>query len=135
MENRKIPALIALSGIIVGIVVFFGLGDDETADNPTETTQKATMPAEPEVPEIEIKGGKPVGGVQEIEVVEGDELRVDVTTDAPDELHLHGFDLYLDIVPGKTNELVVEEADIGGVLELESHTTGVVLAEISVVPN
>ena len=51
-----------------------------------------------------------------------------------DELHLHAYDVYLDIVPGKTNELVVENADIEGVIELESHSTGALLAEISVVP-
>ncbi len=159
MENRKIPALIALAGVVIAIVVFFAIGDSDTADEATETTpsaqtsgpadgeggsgadpkpekpEKPKEPAEPEVPKIEIKDGEPVGGVQEIEVSEGDELRVDITTDTADELHLHGFDVYLDIVPGKANELVVENADIGGVLELESHSTGVVIAEISVVPS
>ncbi|MDQ2676674.1 MAG: hypothetical protein M3Y34_07670 [Actinomycetota bacterium] len=156
MENRKVPALIALTGIVVAIVVFLFVANDDTADQESETTQQAeTNPpmddepekdqekdpdrqpqdtAEPEVPRIEIRNGEPVGGVQEIEVTEGDELRIDITTDAPDELHLHSYDVYLDIVPGKTNQLVVEKADIGGVVELESHSTGALLAEISVVP-
>ncbi len=150
------PALIALTGIVVAIVVFLFVANDDTADQESETTQQAeTNPpmddepekdqekdpdrqpqdtAEPEVPRIEIRNGEPVGGVQEIEVTEGDELRIDITTDAPDELHLHSYDVYLDIVPGKTNQLVVEKADIGGVVELESHSTGALLAEISVVP-
>lgn len=157
MENRKIPALIALAGVIVVIVVFFAFGDDDTSENtelsgqpetsatesvangdedkPEKPKKKADKPAEPEVPSIEIEDGEPVGGVQEIEVTRGDELRVNITTDAADELHLHGFDVYLDIVPGKTNELVVDNADIDGILELESHSTGALLAEISVVPD
>ena len=158
MENRKIPALIALAGIAIAVIVFLFVANDDTADQETETTtpaetqatvpedepantgggdkekQKPEKPDEPAVPKLEIRNGAPVGGPLEVEVTEGDELRIDVTTDAPDELHLHSYDVYLDIQPGKTNELVVEKADIGGVFELESHTTGALLAEISVVP-
>lgn len=159
MQNRKIPALIALAGVVIAVVVFFAFGDDDTSEQDTETTkqgqfepgvevvtgggnggktdkpEKPKEPAEPEIPQIEIQGGEPVGGVKEIEVTEGSELRVEITTDTADELHFHGFDVYLDIEPGKTNELVVENADIGGIHELESHTTGALLAEVSVVPD
>ena len=157
MENRKIPALIALAGVVIAVVVFLFVANDDTADQETETTtpaetqatvpedepgntggddkkQKPEKPEEPAVPELDIRNGAPVGGPLEVEVTEGDELRIDITTDAPDELHLHSYDVYLDIQPGKTNQLVVENADIGGVFELESHTTGALLAEISVVP-
>ncbi len=157
MENRKIPALIALTGIVIAVVVFLFVANDDTADQESETTQQAETstadtddsekpekpkksvdepkePAEPAVPELEIREGAPVGGTLEVEVVEGDELRIDITTDAADELHLHSYDVYLDIEPGQDNELLVENADIGGVFELESHSTGALLAEISVVP-
>lgn len=155
MENRKLPALIAVAGIVIAVAVWLFIASDDTADQESEPTQaaetttpvdegqdkpekdkpeKPEKPAESAVPEIEIQNGEPVGGVAEIEVTEGDELRVNITTDAADELHLHSYDVYLDIVPGKTNELVVESADIGGVFELESHSTGALIAEISVVP-
>ena len=151
MENRKVPALLALVGVVVAVVVFLFVADDDTADRESETTTPQAQqdpadpqdkggkadppkPPEPEVPELEIRQGEPVGGPLEVEVTEGEELRIDITTDAPDELHLHSYDVYLDIVPGKTNELVVAKADIGGVIELESHSTGALLAEISVVP-
>ena len=160
MENRKIPALIALAGIVIAVIVVLFVANDDTADQGTETTAPAETqatepedepgdtggddekqkpdnpekPEEPAVPQLEIRDGAPVGGPLEVEVTEGDELRIDITTDAPDELHLHSYDVYLDIQPGKINELVVESADIGGVFELESHTTGALLAEISVVP-
>ena len=158
MENRKIPALIALAGIVIAVVVFLFVADDDTADQESETTQQTETetvpedpgngqdepekepkepqePAEPQAPKLEIRDGAPVGGPLEVEVTVGEELRIDITTDAPDELHLHTYDVYLDIVPGKTNELVVENADIEGVIELESHSTGALLAEISVVPD
>jgi hypothetical protein len=155
MENRKIPALIALAGIVIAVIVFLFIANDDTDDQESEAApqaqastttpedsgddeepekEKPEKPAEPDVPQLEIQNGEPVGGVLELEVTAGDELRIDITTDAADELHLHSYDVYLDIVPGETNELVVENADIEGVIELESHSTGALLAEISVVP-
>ena len=155
MENRKIPALFALAGIVIAVIVFFFVANDDTADQESETTQTAATstttdetgddkdepdeqkpekPAEPRCLSSRSAMARRSVASLEVEVTEGDELRIDVTTDAPDELHLHTYDVYLDVVPGKTNELVVESADIGGVFELESHTTGALLAEISVVP-
>jgi hypothetical protein len=155
MENRKIPALIALADIVIAVIVFLFIANDDTDDQESEAApqaqastttpedsgddeepekEKPEKPAEPDVPQLEIQNGEPVGGVLELEVTAGDELRIDITTDAADELHLHSYDVYLDIVPGETNELVVENADIEGVIELESHSTGALLAEISVVP-
>ena len=85
------------------------------------------------MPVVEVEGGEPVGGVQELEFESGEEARFEVVTDAADELHFHGYDLYIDVGPGKPNELKFD-ADIEGLFELESHTTGELLAEVSVVP-
>ena len=98
MENRKIPALIALAGIVIAVVVFFFVANDDTADQETETTQTAATstttdetgddedepdkekpekPAEPEVPQIEIQDGEPVGGALEFEVARATNIRFD----------------------------------------------------------
>jgi hypothetical protein len=82
---------------------------------------------------VEVRDGKPVGGVQELEFESGEEARFEVVADAADELHFHGYDLYIDVGPGKPTE-VKFDADIEGLFELESHTTGELLAEVSVVP-
>jgi hypothetical protein len=153
MDSRRVPALIALVGVIVAVGLFLLLKDD-TADEDSVTTppaqtansdgsssgdqgkqpEKEPKPDEPEVPVVEIEGGTPVGGVQELEFESGEEARFEVVTDAADELHFHGYDLYFDVQPGKPNELSFD-ADIEGLFELESHTTGELLAEISVVPD
>lgn len=156
MESRKVPALIALAGVVVAVALFLVLKSD-TADKDTELSgdsavQGQTQPTgepdaggggskpdpkpepKPEIPTIEIKDGEPVGGVQEIEILSGSEGAFKVTSDVDDELHFHGYDAYIDLVAGKPKEFSFK-ADIEGLFELESHTTGVVLAEISVVPN
>jgi hypothetical protein len=153
MSSRKLPALFALVGVVLAVVLFLVLKDD-TADEDTtvattttETTaetgedegqaqekpEKPEKPEEPALPLVEIRNGEPVGGVQELEFKSGEEARFEVETDAADELHFHGYDLYVDVTPGKPTE-VKFDADIEGLFELESHSTGTLLAEISVVP-
>lgn len=150
MDSRRVPALIALVGVIVAVALFLLLKDD-TADE-TSTVQPANnaanpgneqsegqkpdkpeKPPKPELPVVEVKDGKPVGGVQELEFESGEEARFEVIADAADELHFHGYDLYIEVGPGKPTE-VEFDADIEGLFELESHTTGALLAEVSVVP-
>jgi hypothetical protein len=150
MDSRRVPALIALVGVVVAVGLFLLLKDD-TADEtstvpPTNNAanpgseggegrkpDKPEKPPEPELPVVEVKDGKPVGGVQELEFESGEEARFEVVADAADELHFHGYDLYIDVGPGKPTE-VTFDADIEGLFELESHTTGELLAEVSVVP-
>ena len=152
MENRKIPALLALAGVVIAVVVFFFVANDDTADQESETTQTATSTttddtgddeepdkekpekqAEPEVPVIEIEGGQPVGGVAEFEVVEGDNIRFIVRSDEAHEIHLHTYDVAMEVEAGGEVEFDVP-ATIGGVVEAEIEETAVPIAEISVVP-
>ena len=144
-------------GLVLVVVLFVVLsGGDDSSDSPPDgqSTQAASpsggygnpsppqsqapadepsKPEKPDVPVIEIRDGEPVGGVQEIEFESGSEASFAVRSDAADELHFHGYDAYIDVAPGKTVEHEFK-ADIEGLFELESHTTGVVMAEISVVP-
>ena len=142
--TSRVPALFAVLGLVVAIALFLVLKDD-TADEDTTvatTTQGATAgdgkekpanPPKPELPLVEIRGGMPVDGVRELEFESGEEASFEVTADAADELHLHGYDIYVDLAPGRA-EKVRFRADIEGLFELESHTTGEAFAEISVVP-
>ena len=144
-------------GLVLVVVLFVVLsGGDDSGDSAQDeqTTQAASpsggygnpsppqsqapqdeppRPDVPVVPVVEIRDGEPVGGVQEIEFESGSEASFEVRSDAADELHLHGYDAYIDVAPGKTSKYEFK-ADIEGLFELESHTTGVVMAEISVVP-
>lgn len=156
MENRKVPALIALAGVVVAVVLFLVLKDD-TADEDTERPatapsgqqaappagddgeskpekEKQEKPPEPEIAVIEVENGEPVGGAQDLQFSRGEKIEFEVRTDTADELHLHGYDQYYDIAPGKPTEVSLD-ATIEGIFELESHTTGALFAEITVNPS
>ncbi len=153
MSSRKLPALLALAGVVLAIALFLVLKDD-TADEdstvagaPTESATgdaeqtdeekkkpEKSKPKPPEVPVIEIKGGQPVGGVRELEVAKGNEIRFIVKSDVDEEVHLHGYDVSQDVIAGGKVEFKVP-ATIEGVFEVELEHSVVPIAEISVVPS
>jgi hypothetical protein len=97
-------------------------GADETTPAETDAETETTPPAppEPEVTRIRIRGGEVVGGPTEITVTNGDVVRIVVAADAPDDIHLHGYDIEKPAAPGQPARFRVE-ADIEGSFEMESH--------------
>lgn len=124
-----------LVGIAVVVVaaafVIANPGDDEdgasTTASQTETSPTATArsappppPAEPPVTRIELKGHEVVGDVASIEVAKGDQVRLVVTSDQSDDIHIHGYDLEKPVGPGSPARFSFP-ATIEGIFEIESH--------------
>jgi hypothetical protein len=61
-----------------------------------------------------------VGGPAEITVKNGDVVRIVVAADAPDDIHLHGYDIEKPAAPGRPARFRVR-ANIEGSFEMESH--------------
>jgi hypothetical protein len=103
-----------------------------TSGSPTTTVQPTTTaaPVELNLVEIEVSGSTVVGGGK-VAIPLGEEATIRVVSDATDEAHLHGYDLYADLEPGIPAEIVFV-ASIPGVFELELEGSGLLLAEIEV---
>ena len=86
----------------------------------TEADAEPAPPPKPKITRIRLRSGTVVGGVKRAQATTGDTVRILVTSDAPDELHLHGYDMYENVAPGKPARFLFR-ADIEGVFELESH--------------
>jgi FtsP/CotA-like multicopper oxidase with cupredoxin domain len=139
-RNQRIGLLVAAVVVaVVGFVIANPGGDDESggqAAPPTteqamagdETVRQETTPAEPEpvepapppVTRIRIRGGEVVGGPADITVKNGEVVRIVVSADAPDAIHLHGYDIEKPAAPGQPARFRVK-ADIEGSFEMESH--------------
>jgi len=102
-----------------------------TAPSSTSTPSPTTTDHEEEVLEIVLEIGVPVGGVVEIEVGVGDEVKFMVISDQDDELHVHGFDHYIELVANEP-KLVSFVAEAPGVFEVESHRRQRLVAEVIV---
>jgi plastocyanin len=140
-RNQRIGLLLAaLAVAVVAIVVAVasGGGDDEggQAAQTTQTTTQGgsgtqtetdateqpheTVPPEPKVTRIQIRGGKVVGAPADIKVTKGDVVRFVVSADAHDDIHLHGYDIEKPVEPGRPARFTFT-ADIEGIFEIESH--------------
>ena len=84
------------------------------ADDPTATTD-----SRPEI-RIRLRDHRPSGGARRISAKKGELVRIVVESDAPDEIHLHGYDIGRKATPGSPARFSFR-ADIEGAFELESH--------------
>lgn len=136
-------AIIAV-GFVAMILAFVALrpADEETtgstATTPARTTATtattATAP-EPELITVRVRGGEPVGGVQTISARRGDDIRIRVTADAPEEVHLHGYDIEQPVGPGEPALFEIDDANLEGIFEIELHGSGVQIANLRVSPS
>ena len=65
---------------------------------------------------------------KDIRITQGDVLELVFTTDESAELHLHGYDIHLNVEPGAPGVLRVD-AKVAGRYPLESHRFGSAVAE------
>ncbi|HZA90601.1 MAG TPA: hypothetical protein VE401_10235 [Solirubrobacterales bacterium] len=142
MQSRTISAVVVVALIAVAVVLFVVLRDDDgdpdgatTTPAATTTTQQQERKPEPkpQVTTIVVKGGEPVGGVQELSYTRGDEVRFDVEADVAEEVHVHGYDVIEEVAPGKVASFDFP-ADIEGGFEIELEGSHTQIAELTVEP-
>jgi hypothetical protein len=80
---------------------------------------------------ISISGGRIEPNGAKIDVKRGQRVQITATSDVVDSLHVHGYDRYLDVGPGKPAELIFT-ADQSGVFEIEAHETAKIAARLVV---
>jgi hypothetical protein len=137
-RNQRIGLVaVALVVAVVAFVIARPGGDDDDGDGSQQAAQTAPAqtetgpaeetaesepppPPEPKISRIRVRGGTAVGGVQRVQAATGDTVRILVISDAPDEIHLHGYDIYENAAPGRPARFVFR-ADIEGIFEIESH--------------
>ena len=105
---------------------------DSTGGGEQSKPPEQKPPAE-KIPTIEVKGGQPVGGVQELEFTTGDDIGFKVVSDVADEVHLHGYDVSQEVKAGGSTTFDVP-ASIEGVFEVELEEAVVPIAEVTVSP-
>jgi hypothetical protein len=141
--------LIVAAALVVagGLFLVLRPDGDEGETATTTTTTTTTDVTEPSVPppprpqgppppaqvRINVRGGKPVGGVRRVTVGEGRRVILIVTSDVADHVHLHGYNVFRDVAPGMPARLAFR-ATIVGTVEVELEDRRVPLARITTQP-
>lgn len=105
-----------------------------TATTPATTTMPTTTAAAPPKPvviRITVRSGKVVGGIRRVAIPKGRRVRLVVTADVADHVHLHGYDLMRDVAPGAPARLEFR-ATIAGRFEVELEDRKLPIADLEV---
>lgn len=83
--------------------------ENSAAERPSSERAAGSNRAEPrpEPPSaaavvIRTKGGEPVGEVRDLTVESGDTVMLEVRSDVPEEVHVHGYDRYIPVGPDRS---------------------------------
>lgn len=153
--TRRTTVLLVAAALLTGSLALASCGgdDDETSGTTTETTtttatnsqtvtatettttETTTEPEveKPTVVRVTVVNGAPEGGIVRATVDQGDRVRLVVTSDVADEIHLHGYDVSRAVAAGGAVTLAFR-ASIPGRFEAELEERGVQIADITVEP-
>ena len=98
----------------------------ETSSEPTPTPTQKTVQIT-----VSVRDGKVTPKPRRVTVALGDQIRLQVTSDVDDELHVHGFDIEEPLEAGRTTTVELT-ADQQGVFEVETHETELQLLQLAV---
>ena len=121
--SRSARLGLVVLAVVVAVAAFLIArppGEDEKSGATPATQAPKPTPPRPVEARIRLRGGKPAGGAQRIEANKGEAVRITVVSDAPDDIHLHGYDVTRQAAPGKPARFRFE-AKLEGEFELESH--------------
>jgi hypothetical protein len=139
--------LIVAAAIVVAVGLFIVLRPDDdggaqtttTTATTSTTTPTTTVPPPPPVPppparvRINVRDGRPVGGIRRVTVGKGRRVVLIVTSDVADDVHLHGYDVMRDVAPGRPARLSFK-ATIVGAVEVELEDRHLPLATVTTQP-
>lgn len=153
--DRRI--LLAAGAVVAAIVLFVVLRPDDektSATQPTvgtnttteetttgetttdeSTTEETTTEGPPPPTQVRITyaDGRLRGGVKRFSVSKGDRVVVTVRSDVADEVHVHGYNLMRDVMPGEPARVSFRATLVGG-FEIELESRHLLLAEFDVEP-
>jgi hypothetical protein len=102
-----------------------------TTSVPATTTTAAPTTTSQQI-DVYFEGGQVVGP-ERFDVAIGEEVSVWVLTDADEEIHVHGYDLFFAAKTGIPLEITFA-ADVPGIFEVELESTHTLLFELEVTP-
>ena len=101
-----------------------------SASAPVAPTTEALVSADGSVIDLVVIGNELEGGARRQSVPLGEEVTVRVSGTSTDHVHIHGYDLFIDLAGG-SGELTFL-ADIPGVFEIELEGSGTLLVQMEV---
>jgi hypothetical protein len=123
MRGKRVGPLLAICAVVAGLLFWMSIKFSGIEQSALPAVQSA---------ELDIVHGA-LKGSREIKVIEGDTVSWRVTSDEPDEFHLHGYDMHLSLQAGQPETLTFVASHTGR-FPIELHRADVELAVLEVYP-
>ncbi len=142
--RRHLSAALIGAAVLTVVFALASCGSNEDVSGTTETTTETTQPTttttttEPPPPgpteiRVRVVNGVAQGGIVRETVDQGDRVAFVVTSDVADHVHVHGYDLFRDLVPGKPVRIAFR-ARLPGRFVVELEDRHAQIAELTVNP-
>lgn len=137
MKTRRI---LLLGGLLLAAVLAFlllkpGSSQESVQSTVTESRIETAATQQPETKEkvdrVVVQNCGADGAIAKVKAVRNQLVRIKVTSDCSDELHLHGYDLSKHVAQGKPAYFKFK-AKIEGVFEIELEKRGLQVASLTV---
>lgn len=131
--GKRFFVFLALAAIIIVGLFYFLKSNPQlrptTGTAPSTTNQLSTS----KVFTLVVKNKQLVSGPETIQVTQGDDVDIKITSDLPEELHLHGYDKSLDLEASQEAELKFQ-ANLTGHFEYELEKSQTPIGALEVQP-
>ena len=142
VRPSRLPAALVGLGLVAVLSGCAGTDDPAPAGSSSSSSSSAPAPSSSSAApsttaaagqriEVTVTGGQVSGDTGRVPVPAGEHVTLVVTSDAADELHVHGYDLSADLAPGAP-ATVEFDATIPGVFEVELHDAGTLLLSLQI---
>ena len=109
---------------VVLAVPLAGCGGSSTSGDASGSGKTDTI-------QVAVKDGKVTPATHREPVAQGDTVKLVVTTDTADEVHVHGVDIEKETLPGEPATITFVAKD-PGIYEVETHESGLQLLQLEV---
>jgi len=132
-STRIALAVGSIAALVVLFVVLSGGSDNKSKTGTVGKPSSGTTAAAPKPAVIDIRSGKPAGGIKKLTYTKGDQVSFRVNSDVADEIHVHGYDFHKDVPAGGSVSFSFP-ATIEGVFVIELEAKGEQIAQLTVKP-
>jgi hypothetical protein len=121
---------------IGGLLLVSGCAGGSTPGEEAATTSPASSPTASKTAKVmdivvSIKDSKVSPKAHRVKVAEGSPVRILVSSDVDDEVHVHGYEIEREVSAGQSATIEFT-ADQTGVFEVETHESGLLLFQLQV---
>jgi ABC-type glycerol-3-phosphate transport system substrate-binding protein len=131
-DSKMRRTLAILAVLLCALTLATGCGGDSGNGGASASDNTSDAPAEPKVIEVTIEGDSVTPNGERIEVATGQDVELDITADAPGEIHVHSTPEQEFEYEQGTSTVTIKGIEQPGTVDVEVHDPEKVIVQLEV---